>query len=453
MPILSPSRPGSLQPLLLRLFWMRCIATLAQALLVVAAVAGMGLSLPLPPICAVLGSLLLLNGFTWWRAQRASPARAAELFLQLFIDVSALSLMLYFGGGATNPFVSFYLPALAVAAAILPTPYAIALACYSLLCYSLLTHFYQPLHVPDASQAMRYHLAGMWLNFLVSAALITWFVSRMSATLRERDTQLARIREQYLLDERIVALGTQAASAAHEMSTPLATVALIAGELRIEAEHNALLRPYCDDLSIVEEQIALCKTALDRMDMDGQSHRDEPAVSLAQWLKNFFDAWRLRHPALSIKLSSPDSTLPVSHPHLLAQVLSTLFDNAAQAVRTTGRIDVELSVRKAGASILVRDNGPGIDAELLKRLGSEPVRSSTGGKGIGLMLAFATARQIGARLQLSSLPGRGTCALLTLAVDVPAQGAAQLLANTPTPSLRSMPHGKPLSGNDSNHSS
>src|SRR5450830_295241 len=104
MPILPISRPLLQHQLLLRLFWMRCVATLAQALLVAAAVFGMRLPLPLTPLCTVLSLMLVFNGWTWWRTRMAYPVREQELFAQLFIDISALSALLYFTGGATNPF-------------------------------------------------------------------------------------------------------------------------------------------------------------------------------------------------------------------------------------------------------------------------------------------------------------------------------------------------------------
>ncbi|MBB3211999.1 two-component system sensor histidine kinase RegB [Herbaspirillum sp. Sphag1AN] len=419
MPLHSLSRPLPQQQLLLRVFWMRCIAMLAQLALVAAVALLIELTLPLQELFSLFATMALFNAFTWWRSQRRRPVHETELLLQLFVDVSALSLVLYFTGGATNPFVSFYLPTLAVAAAILPTSFALLLALYSLICYSLLTTFYQPLHVHDAMQGMHYHLIGMWLNFLVSAALITWFVTRMSATVRGREAQLAQAREQHLLDERIVALGTQAASAAHEMGTPLSTVALIAGELHVEASRNEALRPFREDLTIIEEQIVLCKTALDKMSMHGKPSATEAVLSLTDWLRHFFNTWRLRHPAVAVRLSLDETSFPVTQPQLLAQVLSTLLDNAAQAVGNVAVVELELRIHAASITICVRDEGPGIAAELLTRLGYEPVRSTTGGKGIGLMLAFAMARQLGARLALASRQGQGTTALLTLPLSMP----------------------------------
>ncbi|WP_050462590.1 ATP-binding protein [Herbaspirillum autotrophicum] len=397
--------------LLARLFWMRCLALTVQLLLIVAAVFWIGLDLPLPALLSVVGVQCLINAFTWWRMRNVRPAPDFELWLQLLADVTALTALLYFAGGATNPFVSFYLPALAVAAAILPGRYAFALALYSLAGYSALTYFYQPLHIHDHDQAMAYHLAGMWLNFVVSAALITWFVTRMSATVREHSAQLALAREQQLQGERIVALGTQAASAAHEMSTPLSTVAVIAGELRVEASRNAALAMHREDLAIVEEQIAACKTALDRMSMHIQPAASTARIALAAWLKSLVDGWRLRHPATVVKTILSADTAWIAEQQIVSQILLTLLDNAAQ---TGGRVEVRLSVTAQQAVIEVNDNGAGIDAGLLKRLGYEPVRSHTGGKGIGLMLAFASARQIGARIVLSSTPPNGTRVQLTL---------------------------------------
>lgn len=400
------------------------MTTLAQALVMAGVHFGMMLSLPLTPLITVLGLMLALNGLTWWRMQSTLPVHDPELFFQLFIDVSALSVLLYFTGGATNPFVSFYLPSLAVAAAVLPQRYAFALASYAFVCYSGLTTLYEPLHIHDHDQAMAYHLAGMWVNFLMSAALITWFVTRMSISARARDAELAQAREQQLQDERIVALGTQAASAAHEMSTPLATMAVIAGELRIEAKRNGALTTYRDDLAVIEEQIAVCKHALDRMGMDTQVRHAEmyAPVRLTDWLRHFVDTWRLRHPAVSVGLTLPqdvaDSSdiVPSSDQPLIGRIMLTLLDNAAQAVAGTGKFDVILSARQNAAMIRVIDDGPGISPELQKRLGYEPVRSSTGGKGIGLMLAFATARQMGGKLALSAAGAgqRGACATLTL---------------------------------------
>lgn len=400
-----------------RLALMRAIALIGQLLIVAAAQLWMGISLPLVPIFAVMLLLAAFNGWTWWRMQQVRPAGDMLLSFQLFVDVAALSALLYFSGGATNPFVSFYLPALAVAAAILPWRFSLALALFSLACYSAMLFEYVPLHMADHDHAVSYHLSGMWANFILSAALITWFVARMSGAVRERDAQLALARERYLQSERIVALGTQAASTAHEMGTPLSTVAVIVGEMRADAGSNAALAGYRDDLATIEAQIALCKSALGRMDRRSGAEAltaSEP-VNLGDWLRNFIDGWRLRYPATRLEHALEAGAGRTADTSAIGQIVLTLLDNAAQAAADTGSpVHVSLRIERDSATIRVKDEGPGIAPALLERLGYEPVQSSCGGLGIGLMLAFSTARQIGATIELTPREPAGIVATLTV---------------------------------------
>lgn len=402
---------------LLRLVWMRSIAITVQALGIVVAQFWLGIWLPFAPMLTVILALAAFNGWTWWRMQQVRPVDDIALFIQLFIDVIALSALLYFSGGATNPFVSFYLPALAVAAAILPWRFALVLAILSLVCYSMLNSAYVPLRVMDPDMAVNYHLAGMWANFGLSAALITWFVARMSGALRERDAQLALAREQHLQNERIVALGTQAASAAHEMGTPLSTIAVIAEDLKHAIKPNASLAAYVGELTTIEAQIALCKASLDRMRMqaDVETAALGADMALTEWVKQFIEEWRLRCPATKLTLSCPSGEARIVNPQAVGQILSTLLDNAAQAASATDTaVALTLLVGHRSAILRITDRGPGIPSELLKKLGYEQVQSSANGQGIGLMLAFATAQQIGARIELSSHPNEGTIASLTV---------------------------------------
>ena len=126
------------------------------------------------------------------------------------------------------------------------------------------------LHNPD--NAVNYHLAGMWLNFVVSAVMIAMFVARLSGVLRQREAQLNLAREQLLREARVEDLNGQAAAVAHEIGTPLATLAVIAGELRADASDEALgttpIRSYLPDLQTVEQQLVLCRTTLARLRED-----------------------------------------------------------------------------------------------------------------------------------------------------------------------------------------
>ena len=412
----APSAPPQ-HDILRRLMWMRVIAITGQFSAVATAEWGLGIGLPLAPMLTVIAMLAVFNAWTWWSLRSGRLAGNGTLFTQLFVDLLAVSSLLFFSGGATNPFVSVYLPALAVAAAILPWGYTLLLAIFSLTSYSLMMTLYVPLQIVPNEHAFTYHLAGMWANFALSAALITWFVARMSHTLRDRDAQLARAREQQLQNERIVALGTQAASAAHEIGTPLATIAVIAGELMHDMQKNPALRAFHDDVAAIETQIAACKASLDRLGRHAGADAASNAetVQVDEWLSRFIEGWRLRHPGARMALSLARGEARMANSAAVGQILLTLLDNAARAAGPgDAAMAVSLTVDGKTATVSVQDRGPGIAADLLKRLGHDQVSSTTGGQGMGLMLAFASARQIGAEIQLSSPPAGGALATLSV---------------------------------------
>jgi two-component system, sensor histidine kinase RegB len=400
---------------------MRIVALACLLLVLTFATFVLHITLRLTPLLGVMAALLAFNAWTWWRMQQSQPISEPAVFAQLLVDISALSVMLYFSGGATNPFVSFYLPALAVAASVLSWPYALLLSCLAITAYSVLTTFFVQLQIGDPYRAISYHLAGMWANFAVSATLITWFVVSLSRTVRQRDAQLAQAQLRYLETDRLAALGIQAANIAHEIGTPLSTVAIIAGELRHDLERAQRsptnpphpLNAYSDEIVTVEAQLALCVAALDRLGKRDHDSKNDKPVTAATWLAQFADAWRLRYPAVRIDVDLAEGDTKIHHTASIAQILTTMLDNAAQAsTGTDAPLSLRLRTTSDSANIDVLNKGSIIAPELLKRLGFEPINTQTGGRGIGLFLAFATARQIGAKIALTSSERDGTCATL-----------------------------------------
>ncbi|MGD7412428.1 ATP-binding protein, partial [Ralstonia pseudosolanacearum] len=215
-----------------RLFWLRWSLLATQLILMLLAPLIFGVQLPVVVLLSVMGVHALFNLLTGWQVRRDRPVRHIEITVQLLVDLTALSALLYFTGGATNPFVSFYLPALAIAAAMLPIAHVVGLTLYALAAYSVMLGNYIPLDLLDQADAVPYHLAGMWIDFVASSAMIAGFTARLSAALREREAELADARERLLREQRIEALVSQGASVAHEMGTPLSTVAVITGELQ-----------------------------------------------------------------------------------------------------------------------------------------------------------------------------------------------------------------------------
>ncbi|RKP58573.1 ATP-binding protein [Pararobbsia silviterrae] len=394
-----------------QLFWLRCLAIMGQLLTITIAQTLLGVHLPIAAMLFVIALEALFNAATFWRANEARTETERELFGQLFVDLGTLSALLFLSGGTTNPFVSLYLPGLAIAAAVLPWTLALILAAFSLCCYGLLAVESIPLNIDEPSNLFDYYRTGAWINFVVSVGLIAWFVARMSRTLRARDAALASAQQQLLRDERVVALGAQAATVAHEMGTPLSTISMLAEELRLAAETDGDLGAYRADLQTLEQQIALCRSALARL----QSRAASPdRQEIGRWLDVFARQWRLRHPHVRFEWRTAPAleSIYVEDAVAVGQTLTILLDNAARVSRDY----VTLTVDAVDASLLltVEDRGPGIAPPLRAQLGKAPVTSDQGGHGVGLYLASVTAARLSGRIEISQADPHGTRATLTL---------------------------------------
>ncbi len=156
------------------LFWLRTVAVLAQATVIGLAVWVLSLELPLAPMLFTVAGLAVWNAALLWRLGQPWVATHLEILLNLTIDAVALTLLLYWAGGATNPFVSLYLVPVAIAAAVLPGRYVWAISVLCVVFYSLLMVFYTPL--PPVHERFggdfNAHVFGMWVNFLLSATFM-----------------------------------------------------------------------------------------------------------------------------------------------------------------------------------------------------------------------------------------------------------------------------------------
>lgn len=399
--------------MLLRWWW---VAGLTVAVL--SAPTFLAIVLPLPLVIAVL---LLLAGFNVIAQRRAADRGfdTPELAAQLGIDLTGMSVLLYLTGGASNPLVSLLLLPVAIAALTLPGIWVAGITGLAIAVYSFLMLYSLPLAIADAERATRLHLAGMWLTFLVSSVLIAWFVTRMTAAIRERNAQLAAARETALQNAQVVALGQLAAGAAHELGTPLATMNVLAGELILDAR---LPDDAKQDLRLMHRQIALCKELIGGLTRRAGIGRagDVQRLAVTDWLAALLSRWRSHQPQAGCSLVIDTfGEIPLfDATPALEQAVINLLNNAAQV--TPEEMHVHLAWDVGEIRIAVHDQGPGFPVDVLKYAGDEPVVSQTQGAGIGLWLTRAAARQAGGRLELKNLAA-GAAATIIL----PRQGVGK----------------------------
>ncbi len=400
-PLLAKTPARSLDRLLPSLIRARWWAL--GALLLLLAIAPGLLDLPLPqmPMLAILAAVGLWNGLMHWQLHRSAGAPdATGCLLQLCIDLLAFASLLYFSGGATNPLVFMLLLPVVLSALLLSRGAVLAIAALAILLYSLLMVQFIPLELGDARRATALHLSGMWLTFVVSAAMLAWFVMRTTDALRRRDAELARAREQTYRDERVLALGALAAGAAHELGSPLATLAVLVGEMERDTPADTTAAA---DLKLMREQIAYCKRIITRLTEQAGDQRSEGAESMRcdAWLEGLHAAWRSLRGECDTTftlLGSGEPPLIVVEPTLGQSVVSVL-DNA---LRAGAPVDLALDWNAEEVRIEVRDSGPGFSDEVLRKAGRQTFGDAAQGSGIGLLLTTASLERMGGKLELDN---------------------------------------------------
>lgn len=403
-----------------RLFWLRNVM---MAFLSSTALVLLYLNIPLHvlPIVAAVSSMLALNTLTWLRLRRPGNVSEGGLFLQLLGDIATLTALFYFTGGYSNPFVWMYLLPLAIAAVALRTTHVWLIAMIAVGCYSMLVFYHEPLsHLHVHTQegvGIDIHLAGMWLGFVVSAGVIAFFVERMGRNLREYDQLIAETREKALEGERMLALGTLATAAAHELGTPLATMAVVAGEM---ADDCASQPQLAESLSLLRSQIDRCKQILTSITASAGQQRaeDGQGQALDDFLRQTLDRWRDTRPAIEaaclLQDRGPTPTIAVDR--TLGQALTNLLDNAADA--SPEGIEISCQWDNTRLKLDIRDHGPGLAPEVADKAGTLFFTTKQDqGLGLGLYLARLIFERFGGSVSLENHPQGGTLTRVSLPLN------------------------------------
>ncbi len=308
-------------------------------------------SLPLRQLGITIGALALWNALSYGPVHANRRVLDAEVALHLAVDIAALTSVLYFTGGPTNPFVSLYLVPISLAATSLPAAYAwlIGVLCgagYSFLWWR---------SVPLPSVDFDLHLTGMWVNFVIAAVLIVSFVGRMARLVHQRDRELAAMRETALRDQQIIELGTLAAGTAHELNTPLSTLAILVEELdetATDPEQKKQLRVMMEEIKVINERLNRIAGGVGAERSAGARH-----VALRAFLDELMEQWSDAHPEidLGVTFEARDDGARIVAEATIEQAIRNVLDNAAHATLANGgdRIEVVVNVRGTRLEIAV----------------------------------------------------------------------------------------------------
>jgi two-component system sensor histidine kinase RegB len=396
------------------LLWLRGFAVLGQWAVLALASALLAFDLPLDAMIPGILLLMLWNIILLWRLKQTWLVTSAEVFLNLIIDSSVLTYLLFWAGGATNPFVFIYLIPIAVAAAALPVRYAWYMSFLSAVYYTLLMRYYIPLPPVEShlfNGAFDLHIFGMWVNFMLSAVLMTIFIAGIAKAVQQRDRSLTRAREEALKSEKIVAMGTLAAGVAHEISTPLSTMTMLVEELTEDPDQTPSSKR---DLQLLRKQIDICKEKLGEM-LDSSGHtRSEGghALPIRQFMERLLDQWQVVRPEIRLDqfYHEPFDNSVIVVELTISQSIINLLNNAADASVDNGQdeVAIEISSSKELLLITIEDEGCGITPQQAEQAGEISFSTKKSGFGIGLVLSNASLGRFGGNVLLNKREERGT---------------------------------------------
>jgi len=411
----TPAAPAAVVVSLRMLVLIRWVAVLGQAAALLVAHYGLGFELPLPATLGVVAVSAGVNLVAFYVRHAAPRLGQREAAAYLAFDTLQLGVLLFLTGGLQNPFAILMLAPVTVAATILPRGTVASLSALTVASLCVLALFHLPLPArPDMSLVPEpLYILGMWTALVSSTLFITgynWFVAEEARRMRDAyaATQLALAKEQ-----RVSAVGALAAAAAHQLGSPLATIAVIASELSREVPKDS---PLAEDAALLLSQSERCRAIL--TDLVRAREGEALPFSRLPFLALVQSAGEPHHRA-GIRVvygqgagrgpeGSPlDEPLVPASPEIV-HGLGNLIQNAVEFA--AAEVTVTASWSEETMAVDVVDDGPGFPAPLLGRIG-EPYISARGAAGshmgLGIFIAQSLLERTGARLTFANLPGGG----------------------------------------------
>ncbi len=416
---------------------LRWVAVAGQLLTMVVVMWGMQIELPAPGLLALIGTTALTNaGYAAWlrwlavrgldRADRLPTDQVVSALM--LIDIVVLTGMLYLSAGMANPFALFYFVNIAVAGAIIAPAWAWGVWLATVAGVMLLLVRALPIAALSGTSLLAASAEGgtswtipkigFFVSFATCSGVITYFITILTGELKQREQALKDAEDARLRNRQLEALTTLAAGAAHELASPLSTIAVVAKELSRALEKQNVPEGVSRDVTLIRSELDRCRQILDRMTSTAGEAAGEKlrTISIETFLSETLLG--LREPErvkteVAVAARELSNLLPVQ---AAAQAIRNLLQNALDASQPGAPVRLLAEPSDKGWRISVIDQGTGMTAEILERIGEpffttkEPGR----GMGLGLHLTQNVIRRLDGQLTFDSRPGQGTTATVIL---------------------------------------
>jgi two-component system sensor histidine kinase RegB len=400
-----------------QLVLLRWIAVAGQLLAIAVVHYGFRIHLPLGTMLLVLGWLAAFNLASMLYQYLRPHSSPTALLLALLVDVAALTAQLYLSGGIANPFVFLYLLQVVLGTVLLPRPASWLLVAVTSLCVAGLALWHGPVVLPANPRAglSDPYVQGLLACFLMVAALLVVFIGRIGNILRARDARLAAMRQRAAEEEHIVRMGLLASGAAHELGTPLSTLAVILGDWR-RLPQFASDPELLHDVGEMQAQVLRCKAIVTGiLQSAGETRGEAPReTGLRAFLDGSVAEWRGSRATDALAYTNrvhPDAAIIADAG--LQQMLFNVLDNAFES--SPAWLSLDAALERGALLLRVSDRGAGFPPGMVERLGA-PYQSSKDapGRGLGLFLSINVARALGGNIRAENLPAGGARVTISL---------------------------------------
>ena len=365
---------------------------------------GLGFTIPVLAVSGVIALSALLNLVVSLGRPASTRIDDREAAIFLVFDILQLTVLLYLTGGNINPFSLLLLAPVAIAATILSLASTIALSLLTIVCFCILGLWYQPLpwsgHAPDLPEI---YLVGLWVGLVLTTLLITLYAWRLAEEARQMSDALAAAQAALAREQRVSALGALAAAAAHELGSPLSTIAVVAKEMQREVELDDPLR---EDVELLAAESERCRVILARISVDpagvGDVSDSYTLVPLPALIEAAAQSYRRDGIALSFDSGPVGADTPATAPIQvrspeIMQGIGNIVQNAMSFARHGVRIATHWTVEWSEVEVV--DDGPGFSEALLDALGTPFISTRQGQEGhmgLGVFIAKTLLERTGA---------------------------------------------------------
>ncbi len=386
----------------------RWVAIIGQVLTLLVVHFGLGFQVPLDSALAIVGASLLLNlvVITGHPKTIHLGERAAATFLAF--DILQLAALLYLTGGLDNPFSFLLLAPIAVSATILSLRSTIALCILSIICITLLAIYHYPLPWTEKGfYVPRVYVLGTWVALVIGIIFFAIYTWRVADEARRMSTALATSQLALAREQQLAAVGGLAAAAAHELGSPLSTIAVVSGEIERELPDESPIR---EDMRLLMGETRRCRDILAELSERSVDNIDGRSPFALLPMHALVQAAAERHKKNNIlfKFVSEPKSKEVAEPVVMRSPeivhgLGNLIQNASQFATTNVQISTFWDVEYV--TIVIQDDGMGFSPGLLERLGEPYIDSrnrSDGRMGLGIFIAQTLLERSGAGIKFSN---------------------------------------------------